>query len=301
MQSVGLIHMNGRLYDPKLHRFLQTDNYVQDPGNTQNYNSYGYVLNNPLKYTDPSGWLTEEQKAEEARKAQKRAEEQGAQSLAMANWFGQNSADGLTSQQWINLGGQGVNSQLYHSYVSQNRDAYNSGMNYAMQQIEQKGHLMQWLESAGVNYKDIPNMTSEQVLSLISKVPELAKFYNESGNFDIGVDLNSNDSYTTGSRKTGCGIMTFGKDAFESMLSLGTNIIHETGHAWDFHNFNTLQYDIYNNIDNTFKRYIIEFRTYNFELKYSLPAYNQSGVDGRNYYFNLIQNRGYNPLIFLNN
>ncbi|MFC4815985.1 RHS repeat-associated core domain-containing protein [Flavobacterium sp. GCM10023249] len=55
LQSVGLIHMNGRLYDPKLHRFLQPDNYVQDPYNTQNYNRYGYVLNNPLKYTDPSG------------------------------------------------------------------------------------------------------------------------------------------------------------------------------------------------------------------------------------------------------
>ena len=55
LQTVGLIHMNGRLYDPKLHRFLQPDNYVQDPFNTQNYNRYGYVLNNPLKYTDPSG------------------------------------------------------------------------------------------------------------------------------------------------------------------------------------------------------------------------------------------------------
>jgi RHS repeat-associated protein len=55
LQSVGLIHMNGRLYDPKLHRFLQPDNYVQDPSNTQNYNRYSYVLNNPLKYTDPSG------------------------------------------------------------------------------------------------------------------------------------------------------------------------------------------------------------------------------------------------------
>jgi RHS repeat-associated protein len=58
LQSVGLIHMNGRLYDPKLHRFLQPDNYVQDPSNTQNYNRYGYCINNPLKYTDPSGEFT---------------------------------------------------------------------------------------------------------------------------------------------------------------------------------------------------------------------------------------------------
>ncbi|MNL02744.1 hypothetical protein D3C87_1232630 [compost metagenome] len=55
LQSVGLINMNARLYDPKLHRFLQPDNNIQDPFNTQNYNRYGYVLNNPLKYTDPSG------------------------------------------------------------------------------------------------------------------------------------------------------------------------------------------------------------------------------------------------------
>lgn len=55
LQSVGLIHMNGRLYDPKLHRFLQPDNYVQDPYNTQNFNRYGYVMNNPTKFTDPSG------------------------------------------------------------------------------------------------------------------------------------------------------------------------------------------------------------------------------------------------------
>nr|WP_229335293.1 RHS repeat-associated core domain-containing protein [Flavobacterium sp. ALJ2] len=58
LQSVGLIHMNGRLYDAKLYRFLQPDNYVQDPSNTQNYNRYSYVLNNPLKYTDPSGELS---------------------------------------------------------------------------------------------------------------------------------------------------------------------------------------------------------------------------------------------------
>lgn len=55
LQSIGLIHMNGRLYDPKLHRFMQPDNNIQDPYNTQNYNRYSYVLNNPLKYTDETG------------------------------------------------------------------------------------------------------------------------------------------------------------------------------------------------------------------------------------------------------
>jgi len=57
LQGVGLIHMNGRLYDPNLKRFLSPDNFIQDPYNTQNYNRYGYVLNNPLMYTDPSGEL----------------------------------------------------------------------------------------------------------------------------------------------------------------------------------------------------------------------------------------------------
>jgi RHS repeat-associated protein len=55
LQSVGLINMNARLYDPMLHRFLSVDNYVQDPSNTQNYNRYGYCVNNPLKYTDITG------------------------------------------------------------------------------------------------------------------------------------------------------------------------------------------------------------------------------------------------------
>ncbi len=58
LQGVNLIHMNGRLYDPKLKRFLAPDNYIQDITNTQNFNRYGYVLNNPLMYTDPSGEMT---------------------------------------------------------------------------------------------------------------------------------------------------------------------------------------------------------------------------------------------------
>ncbi|WP_449389512.1 colicin E3/pyocin S6 family cytotoxin [Chryseobacterium lineare] len=53
--EVGIIHMNGRLYDPLLRRFLNADENIQDPTNTQNYNKYGYVLNNPLMFNDPSG------------------------------------------------------------------------------------------------------------------------------------------------------------------------------------------------------------------------------------------------------
>lgn len=53
--DVGIIHMNGRLYDPLLRRFLNADENIQDPNNTQNYNKYSYVLNNPMMYNDPSG------------------------------------------------------------------------------------------------------------------------------------------------------------------------------------------------------------------------------------------------------
>ena len=53
--EVGIIHMNGRLYDPLLRRFLNADENISDPTNTQNYNKYGYVMNNPLMFTDPTG------------------------------------------------------------------------------------------------------------------------------------------------------------------------------------------------------------------------------------------------------
>ena len=33
--EVNLIHMNGRMYDANLGRFLSPDNYIQDPFNTQ--------------------------------------------------------------------------------------------------------------------------------------------------------------------------------------------------------------------------------------------------------------------------
>ncbi|MCJ8268763.1 MAG: hypothetical protein MJK04_05090 [Psychrosphaera sp.] len=57
LDQAGLIHMGGRVYDPLLGRFLSADPNVQAPGNTQSYNRYSYVMNNPLSYTDPSGFF----------------------------------------------------------------------------------------------------------------------------------------------------------------------------------------------------------------------------------------------------
>ncbi|MCP4467888.1 MAG: RHS repeat-associated core domain-containing protein, partial [Halieaceae bacterium] len=57
VDEMDLIHMNGRVYDPQLGRFLSADPHVQAPGNSQSYNRYSYVINNPLKYTDPSGYF----------------------------------------------------------------------------------------------------------------------------------------------------------------------------------------------------------------------------------------------------
>jgi RHS repeat-associated protein len=54
--GVALVNMNGRIYDPILGRFLSPDPNIQSVTSSQSYNRYSYVLNNPLKYTDPTGY-----------------------------------------------------------------------------------------------------------------------------------------------------------------------------------------------------------------------------------------------------
>jgi len=56
LAELGIIHMNGRLYDPVLGRFLQADPIIQAPHNAQSHNRYSYVMNNPLSFTDPTGF-----------------------------------------------------------------------------------------------------------------------------------------------------------------------------------------------------------------------------------------------------
>jgi RHS repeat-associated protein len=55
IEAFGLINMNGRMYDARLARFLSPDPFVQAPDYSQSFNRYSYCVNNPMKFTDPTG------------------------------------------------------------------------------------------------------------------------------------------------------------------------------------------------------------------------------------------------------
>ena len=55
-EAAGLYWYASRAYDPAIGRFVSPDPIVPTPGNPQALNRYSYVYNNPLRYTDPSGY-----------------------------------------------------------------------------------------------------------------------------------------------------------------------------------------------------------------------------------------------------
>ena len=57
LDRTGLVHMSGRLYDPRLGRFLTADPYVANPAMGQDWNRYSYVSNSPMSYVDPTGYV----------------------------------------------------------------------------------------------------------------------------------------------------------------------------------------------------------------------------------------------------
>ncbi|HQK15695.1 MAG TPA: RHS repeat-associated core domain-containing protein [Anaerolineae bacterium] len=59
--GLGLYDYNARSYDPSLGRFIQADTIVPSPANPQSLNRYAYALNNPLRYTDPTGHYSPEE------------------------------------------------------------------------------------------------------------------------------------------------------------------------------------------------------------------------------------------------
>ncbi|SFX46676.1 RHS repeat-associated core domain-containing protein [Janthinobacterium lividum] len=58
LDRLDLVHMNGRVYDPQVARFMSADPIIQDLEHSQSYNRYTYVWNNPTNLTDPTGFVT---------------------------------------------------------------------------------------------------------------------------------------------------------------------------------------------------------------------------------------------------
>ncbi len=57
--ALGLYYYGARWYDPYLNRWIQPDSIIPDPNNSQSYDRYAYALNNPVRYTDPTGHITQ--------------------------------------------------------------------------------------------------------------------------------------------------------------------------------------------------------------------------------------------------
>ncbi len=66
LDQLDLVHMNGRVYDPLVARFISADPYISNIVNGQELNRFSYVLNNPTNLTDPTGFCPEKKDCEPA-------------------------------------------------------------------------------------------------------------------------------------------------------------------------------------------------------------------------------------------
>ena len=55
--GTGLLYYNARYYDPTLGAFISPDSLVPDAGMVVDYNRFLYARGNPLKYSDPTGYI----------------------------------------------------------------------------------------------------------------------------------------------------------------------------------------------------------------------------------------------------
>ena len=104
LDDTFLIHMNGRVYDYRMGRFLSVDPIISNPANSQSINPYSYIGNNPLSGVDPTGYAIEDTPLENLRKC---ADGEGTGCTSRADFF--HNEMGMSSSQmsgsWSTAGG----------------------------------------------------------------------------------------------------------------------------------------------------------------------------------------------------
>lgn len=129
LPQFALINMNGRMYDPATGRMISPDNYVQSPYYSQSFNRYTYCFNNPLKFIDPTGMLTQQQWDDFMRRSQEEASGSG-------KGFGDNGG-------YYSSNGSGQ----FNPFGSQS-EAFGAGVAY-MNQFNGWGQGLGWTSSPG--------------------------------------------------------------------------------------------------------------------------------------------------------
>ncbi|MGD9599969.1 MAG: RHS repeat-associated core domain-containing protein, partial [Steroidobacteraceae bacterium] len=149
LDSTALIHMNGRVQDPLLGRFVSADPNVDAGLGTQGWNRYSYVGNKPLSRVDPSGFYS--------RGMQRRARIGGddsnldwlelAQHHALLRWGGAATiADGMLATRGTDSRIDAVAQQQVASVMSQLRAVVKSNPSlgsYASQLLSARGYAAQ--------------------------------------------------------------------------------------------------------------------------------------------------------------
>jgi len=93
-EDTGLYFYGARYYDPQVGRFIQPDTVIPSVSNPQHLNPYSYCLNNPLRYTDPSGHAPEDDEDDiPLSYGQAHAASRQAQSGASAQLYNKSTAD----------------------------------------------------------------------------------------------------------------------------------------------------------------------------------------------------------------
>jgi RHS repeat-associated protein len=116
LDNIGLVHLNGRVYDPLVGRFMGADPVADGVGASSGFNRYAYVRNNPLSFTDPSGTFTERNSRKPARVGGGDSDDLSALEVGLARgmlaWSGEASvSNGITgvNAAWCSLCSTGSN------------------------------------------------------------------------------------------------------------------------------------------------------------------------------------------------
>ncbi|WP_423682129.1 RHS repeat domain-containing protein [Undibacterium sp. WLHG33] len=135
LDQLDLVHMNGRIYDPLMARFLSADPMIQDPLHSQSYNRYTYVWNNPTNLTDPTGYRTQDDWIQEELKRQAAKDPFG-------NWSVTPARTGSVTATVLNTENKNNNS-LDHSAKPPEDAANNAGSFLADAKEWVRGHVQQ--------------------------------------------------------------------------------------------------------------------------------------------------------------